>query len=65
MLDARRPAANVRFGLGTHDVELIEQIAALRRAAGPRARLEVEMLYGIRADQQRKLAARGLRRPLT
>ncbi len=49
-----------RLGLGTHDVRLIEQVAATAEAAGiPRQRYEVEMLYGIRADQQERLAAAG------
>jgi proline dehydrogenase len=49
-----------RFMAGTHDVELIEQIARFAAAIGLEpARIEIEMLYGIRADQQRKLAARG------
>ena len=49
-----------RFMAGTHDVELIEQITRFAAAIGLEpARIEIEMLYGIRADQQRKLAARG------
>jgi proline dehydrogenase len=49
-----------RFMAGTHDVELIEQIARFGAAIGLEpSRIEVEMLYGIRADQQRKLAERG------
>ena len=49
-----------RLGLGTHDVRLIEQIAAAAEAAGiDRDAYEVEMLYGIRADQQERLAAAG------
>ncbi len=49
-----------RFMSGTHDVELIEQIARFGAAIGLEpGRIEIEMLYGIRADQQRRLAARG------
>ena len=49
-----------RFMAGTHDVDLIEQIARSGAAIGLEpARIEVEMLYGIRVDKQRKLAARG------
>lgn len=49
-----------RFMAGTHDVELVEQIARLGAALGlAPERIEVEMLYGIRSDQQRALAARG------
>ncbi len=60
LLDGRdRP---IRLGLGTHDVALIEQIAEQVAAAGiGRDGFEVEMLYGIREDQQRRLAAAGYR----
>jgi proline dehydrogenase len=60
LLDGRgRP---VRLGLGTHDVALIEQIAEQVKAAGiGRDGFEVEMLYGIRADQQFRLAKDGYR----
>jgi proline dehydrogenase len=47
---------------GTHDVALLQR---LERAAGEllvgRAGYEVQMLYGIRADEQRRLAAGGRR----
>ena len=58
LLDGRgRP---IRLGLGTHDVGLIEQIAEQAAAAGiGRDGFEIEMLYGIREDQQRRLAAQG------
>ena len=60
LLDGRgRP---IRLGLGTHDVELIEQIAAQVAAAGVgREAFEIEMLYGIRADEQFRLAREGYR----
>ena len=60
LLDGRdRP---IRLGLGTHDVGLIEQIAEQVGAAGiGRDRFEVEMLYGIRTDQQFRLARAGYR----
>jgi proline dehydrogenase len=60
LLDGReRP---IRLGLGTHDVTLIEQIAEQAAAAGiGRDGFEVEMLYGIREDQQRRMAAAGYR----
>jgi proline dehydrogenase len=60
LLDGRgRP---IRLGLGTHDVALIEQIADGVRTAGiGRDGFEVEMLYGIRADQQFRLAKEGYR----
>jgi len=50
----------IRLGLGTHDVELIEQIASHAAAAGvTRTGFEVQMLYGIRAKEQRRLARSG------
>ena len=53
---------SMRVGLGTHDVELIEQIAGHAAAAGiPRDSFEVQMLYGIRAKEQRRLAGSGYR----
>ncbi len=60
LLDGReRP---IRLGLGTHDVVLIEQIAAQVAVAGIGVdRFEVQMLYGIREDQQRRLGAAGYR----
>jgi proline dehydrogenase len=52
----------VRLGLGTHDVELVAQIAAQAAAAGiGRDAFEVQMLYGIRAREQRRLARTGYR----
>ena len=60
MLEAQRAGKPVRIGLGTHDVRLIEQIAAHAAALGlPKTAFEVQMLYGIRMDQQRRLAAEG------
>ncbi len=52
----------MRVGLGTHDVELIEQIALHAAAAGvAKDGFEVQMLYGIRAKEQRRLARSGYR----
>jgi proline dehydrogenase len=52
----------VRLGLGTHDVALIEQLAAHAAALGlDRSAFEVQMLYGIRMADQRRLAADGYR----
>jgi proline dehydrogenase len=60
MLDAQRAGSAVRIGLGTHDVRLIEQVAAHAAALGlSKTSFEVQMLYGIRMDQQRRLAAEG------
>jgi proline dehydrogenase len=53
---------SIRLGLGTHDVALIEQIAEQVKAAGiDRNGFEVEMLYGVRTDQQFRLAKAGYR----
>jgi len=52
----------IRLGLGTHDVTLIEQIADQVESAGvAREAYEIEMLYGIRTDQQHRLAKAGYR----
>jgi proline dehydrogenase len=60
MLQARAGGNKVRIGLGTHDTALIELIDGQARALGlPRTAFEVEMLYGIRADEQRRLAREG------
>jgi proline dehydrogenase len=53
-------SGELRLGLGTHDTRLIERVASHARAAGiPITAFEVQMLYGIRTDQQRRLAAEG------
>lgn len=53
---------SMRVGLGTHDVELIEQIAVHAAAAGvAKDAFEVQMLYGIRVKEQRRLARSGYR----
>jgi proline dehydrogenase len=52
----------IRLGLGTHDVALIEQIAAQVEPAGiGREGFEIEMLYGIRTGEQFRLAKAGYR----
>jgi proline dehydrogenase len=57
LLEAARAGRKVRIGLGTHDVRLIEQVAEHAKAMGlPKTSFEIEMLYGIRMDQQRRLA---------
>jgi proline dehydrogenase len=62
MLEAVRSGRRVSIGLGTHDVRLIEQIAEHAGALGlPRSVFEVQMLYGIRAGEQRRLAGEGYR----
>jgi proline dehydrogenase len=60
MLEAARAGQTIRIGLGTHDVRLIEQIAEHAAAMGlPKTSFEIEMLYGIRMDQQRRLTREG------
>ena len=60
MLEAAKAGTSIRIGLGTHDVRLIEQTAEHAAALGlPKASFEVQMLYGIRMDQQRRLARDG------
>jgi len=50
----------IKLGLGTHDVGLIEQIADQVAQSGiGRDGYEVQMLYGIREDQQRRLQQAG------
>jgi proline dehydrogenase len=55
-------SGDLRLGLGTHDSRLVEQIAELGHGAGVAIdAFEVQMLYGIRMDEQRRLAAAGYR----
>lgn len=50
----------LRLVLGTHDVELVERAARYGAALGvERGQIEVNMLYGIRTDQQVRLARDG------
>jgi proline dehydrogenase len=52
----------IRLGLGTHDVTLIEQVASPAAAAGvAKDGFEIQMLYGIRTREQRRLARSGYR----
>ena len=53
---------DLRLGLGTHDTRLVERIAGFGQGAGVAIdAFEVQMLYGIRMDEQRRLAAAGYR----
>jgi len=55
-------AGTLRLGLGTHDTRLVERIATAAREAGIAIdAFEVQMLYGIRMDEQRRLAGAGYR----
>jgi proline dehydrogenase len=62
MLEAKRAGNELFLGLGTHDVGLIRQVAdhAQSVALGKDA-FDIEMLYGIRSDQQRRLVGDGFR----
>jgi proline dehydrogenase len=60
MLTHLKDGHDVFLGMGTHDVALIEKVAASAEAMGlSRDSFDVEMLYGIRADQQKRLKALG------
>ncbi len=53
-------ATGTRVGLGTHDVALIKRIAGEAATAGiGRDAFEVQMLYGIREDELRRLRENG------
>jgi proline dehydrogenase len=55
-------SGTLRLGLGTHDTRLVERIAATAEKSGvAKDAFEVQMLYGIRMDEQRRLAAAGYR----
>ena len=52
----------IRLALGTHDVELIDQIAEQASAAGiGKEAFEIDMLFGIRTGEQHRLAKAGFR----
>ena len=60
MLDAACGGRRIRIALGTHDVKLIDQIRRQAEALGlTKTAFEVQMLYGIRTDEQRRLAREG------
>ena len=60
MLDAMRAGQDLFLGLGTHDVELIARVADYAQSIGlGKDSFDVEMLYGIRTDQQKRLAGEG------
>jgi proline dehydrogenase len=51
---------HLRLVLGTHDVELVSRVGRIAAALGlERAQLEVNMLYGIRTEEQLRLAREG------
>jgi proline dehydrogenase len=59
------PAAGkgkLRLALGTHDTRLIGRVAEYARATGVTIdKFEIQMLYGIRRDEQLRLAREGYR----
>ncbi len=60
MLQAKAAGRKVRVALGTHDTALIDRITEQARGLGlGPADIEVQMLYGIREDEQRRLARAG------
>ncbi len=62
LLRESRTRAGMRVALGTHDVGLVEQIAVHAAAAGiPKDAFQVQMLYGVRVREQRRLARSGYR----
>jgi proline dehydrogenase len=62
LLEAMKAGSTITLGLGTHDVRLIEQIAMHTEALNlPRTSFEIQMLYGIRMDQQRRFVREGYR----
>jgi proline dehydrogenase len=62
MLAAIKSGHGLFLGMGTHDVRLIQQVADHAQSIGlGKDAFDVEMLYGIRADQQRRLKKDGFR----
>jgi len=60
LLRAMRDGHVARFIAGTHDVALVERLAAAAEGLGlERRAVEVQMLYGIRPAEQRRLVAEG------
>jgi proline dehydrogenase len=60
LLLAEVKRGQLRLVLGSHDVELIARVTRFAHALGlENAKVEVNMLYGIRTDQQVRLAAEG------
>jgi proline dehydrogenase len=62
MMEKEAVESGIRLGLGTHDLVLIDRILAeAEKRQAPRGSYEIQMLYGIKSDAQRKLAERGYR----
>lgn len=55
-------ADGVKLGLGTHDVTLLDRLEVVAKAAGiEKDAYEIQMLYGIRMEDQYRYAAGGYR----
>jgi proline dehydrogenase len=60
MLSAEARDLGVRAGFGTHDMQLIDRIRDFAEGAGiPKDAYEIQMLYGIRRNEQIRLTAEG------
>ena len=60
MVTFSKDGKGVFCGIATHDEEIIEELLAfVRKNNVPKAAFEFQMLYGIRRDLQRQLAAEG------
>jgi proline dehydrogenase len=60
LLEQLRAGRVQRAILGTHDAELVRRVAQSAEEVGiDRSRIEVQMLYGIRMDELRKLRGEG------
>ena len=62
LLEARAEGRAVTIGVATHDLRLVRRISTAAEELGlPRDAFEIQMLYGIRPEAQRRLAAEGYR----
>jgi len=60
MMAAQKGGECLRAAFGTHDVRLIERLAAHAERSGlPKGDFEVQMLYGIQREEQERLARAG------
>ena len=60
LLEGMSTGTLARFVAATHDVGLIEQLGAVAETMGLKRRaVEIQMLYGIRTPEQRRLVAEG------
>lgn len=62
MLDNTMIDSNSRAAFGTHDLNLIEMIVDYAKYRNiPNDKYEFQMLYGIKPEEQKRLAARGIK----